>query len=114
MPFADVSRDMYYYDAVLWAVEMGITNGISDTEFAPDAECSRAQIVTFLWRALGAPDAAADAGFVDVDADAYYATAVEWAVDNGITNGMGDNTFGADADCTRGQTVTFLFRFFCK
>ena len=114
VPFADVSRDMYYYDAVLWAVEKGITNGISDTEFAPDAECSRAQIVTFLWRALGAPDAAADAGFVDVDADAYYATAVEWAVDNGITNGMGDNTFGADADCTRGQTVTFLFRFFCK
>lgn len=114
VPFADVSRDMYYYDAVLWAVEKGITNGISATEFAPDAECSRAQIVTFLWRALGAPDAAADAGFVDVDADAYYATAVEWAVDNGITNGMGDNTFGADADCTRGQTVTFLFRFFCK
>ena len=114
MPFTDVSRDMYYYDAVQWAVEQGITNGISDTEFGPDAECSRAQIVSFLWRSQGSPAAAADGGFHDVAADAYYATAVEWAVDNGITNGMGDNAFAPDAECTRAQTVTFLYRHFCK
>ena len=114
MPFTDVSRDMYYYDAVQWAVEQGITNGISDTEFGPDAECSRAQIVTFLWRSQGSPAVAADGGFHDVAADAYYATAVEWAVDNGITNGMGDNAFAPDAECTRAQTVTFLYRHFFK
>lgn len=114
MPFADVTRDMYYYDAVLWAVEQGITNGISDTEFGPDAECSRAQIVTFLWRSQGSPAVEADGEFHDVDADAYYATAVEWAVDNGVTNGVGDDAFAPDAECTRAQTVTFLYRHFCK
>lgn len=114
MPFADVTRDMYYYDAVLWAVEQGITNGISDTEFGPDAECSRAQIVTFLWRSQGSPAVEANGEFHDVDADAYYATAVEWAVDNGVTNGVGDDAFAPDAECTRAQTVTFLYRHFCK
>ena len=114
MPFTDVSRDVYYYDAVLWAVEQGITNGISDTEFGADDECTRAQIVTFLWRSQGSPEAAADGNFSDVDADAYYATAVEWAVDNGVTNGVGDDAFAPDAECTRAQTVTFLYRYFVK
>lgn len=110
MPFADVAKDAYYYDAVLWAVENGITNGTSATTFSPDAECTRGQIVTFLWRAQGAEDASAKNPFTDVAEGAYYADAVLWAVENGITTGTGADTFSPDADCTRGQIVTFLWR----
>ena len=110
MPFEDVSRAAYYYNAVLWAVENGITKGTSATTFSPDEECTRAQIVTFLWRAQGAPAASGTVGFTDVADDAYYAAAVRWAVANGVTNGMTATTFGPDAKCTRAQIVTFLYR----
>ena len=110
MPFTDVAEGAYYYDAVLWAVENGITNGTSATTFSPDADCTRGQIVTFLWRAQGSVDASGYNPFVDVADNAYYTEAVLWAVKNGITNGTGSNTFSPDADCTRGQIVTFLYR----
>jgi len=109
--FVDVFASDYYYDAVLWAVENGITNGTSATTFSPDAVCTRAQVVTFLWRAAGSPEPVSTVmPFTDVAADAYYYKAVLWAVENGITNGTGANTFSPDADCTRGQIVTFLWR----
>ena len=110
MPFADVAENAYYHDAVLWAVEQGITKGTSETTFSPDATCTRAQIVTFLWRS---EDSAASKGtnpFTDVASDAYYAGAVNWAVEEGITYGTSATTFSPDADCTRAQIVTFLFR----
>ncbi len=110
MPFTDVAEGSYYYDAVLWAVENGITNGTSATTFSPDADCTRGQIVTFLWRSQGSEDASANNPFVDVTDDAYYTEAVLWAVENDITNGTGATTFSPDADCTRGQIVTFLYR----
>ena len=110
MPFADVKAGSYYYDAVLWAVENGITKGTSDTTFSPDATCSRAQIVTFLWRSQGVPAAGAVNPFTDVAADAYYNTAVLWAAENGITGGTSATTFSPNNDCTRAQIVTFLFR----
>ena len=110
MPYADVPAGSYYHDAVLWAVEKGITKGTSDTTFSPDATCTRAQIVTFLWRAEGSPAAGEDAAFADVAADAYYADAVRWAVAAGITKGTSDTTFRPDDDCTRAQIVTFLWR----
>ena len=109
-PFTDVPDGAYYYDAVLWAVENGITVGMTATLFAPDTACTRAQIVTFLWRAAGSPEPVGTGAFTDVPASAYYAKAVAWAVENGITTGTSDTTFSPDAPCTRGQSVTFLYR----
>ena len=109
-PFADVATDAYYYDAVKWAVEKDITNGVSETLFGPDQACTRAQIVTFLWRAAGSPEPKSGSSFTDVAADAYYAKAVAWAVENGITKGTSETTFHPDETCTRAQGVTFLYR----
>ena len=108
-PFVDVKADAYYYDAVLWAVEKGVTSGTSATTFSPDATVTRGQTVTFLYRANGSP-AANGASFSDVAADEYYANAVAWAVRSGITTGTGNGKFSPSADCTRGQIVTFLYR----
>ena len=108
--FTDVHAEDYYYDAVLWAAQKGITGGMSDTLFAPNAACTRAQIVTFLWRAAGSPEPSALSDFTDVPSDKYYAKAVAWAVENGITNGTTDTTFGPDETCTRAHGVTFLSR----
>ena len=108
-PFTDVHVNDYFYDAVLWAVENGITNGTSKTTFSPDDTVTRAQVVTFLWRVEGQP-AAADSGFTDVSANAYYAKAIDWAFACGITTGMNYGAFGPDAACTRAQIVTFLYR----
>ena len=110
MPFTDVPVGSYYYNAVLWAIENGITEGTRDTMFSPDATCSRAQIVTFLWRAGGSPAASGNSAFTDVASDAYYAAAVIWAEKNDITGGIGGGLFGSNNDCTRGQIVTFLYR----
>ena len=112
MPFTDVNAGSYYYDAVLWAVENGITKGTSDTTFSPDATCSRAQIVAFLWRSEKSPAAGTANPFADVKSTAYYADAVLWAVKENITKGTTSTTFSPDADCTRAQIVTFLWR--CK
>ena len=112
MPFDDVVSDVYYHDAVLWAIEQDITAGTAAATFSPDATCTRAQIVTFLWRAAKMPAAESTANFADVAADAYYANAVSWAAQNGITAGTGKNTFSPDASCTRAQIVTFLYRTF--
>ena len=108
-PFKDVSSSDYYYNAVLWAIENGITTGVSADRFAPGATVSRAQTVTFLYRANGSP-AASGASFSDVAADEYYANAVAWAVRSGITTGTGNGKFSPNADCTRGQIVTLLYR----
>ena len=108
--FYDVPNGAYFYEAVKWAVDKGITNGLSDTMFGPYESCTRAQIVTFLWRAAGSPEPKTVSSFTDVPASAYYAKAVAWAVENGITNGMTETTFAPDATCTRGQSVTFLYR----
>ena len=108
--FADVPANAYFADAVKWAVDKGITNGLSDTMFGPYESCTRAQIVTFLWRAAGSPEPKTASSFTDVPASAYYAKAVAWAVENGITNGMTETTFAPNATCTRGQSVTFLHR----
>ena len=108
--FADVPANAYFADAVKWAVDKGITNGLSDTMFGPYESCTRAQIVTFLWRAAGSPEPKTASSFTDVPASAYYAKAVAWAVENGITNGMTETTFAPNATCTRGQSVTFLYR----
>ena len=110
MPFADVKAGSYYYDAVLWAVEQGITKGTSDTMFSPDATCTRAQIVTFLWRANGSPVVSGNSAFTDVASDAYYAAAVAWAEKNDVTGGIGNGLFGSNNNCTRAQIVTFLYR----
>ena len=112
MPFTDVPVGSYYYDAVLWAVENGITKGTSDMTFSPDATCSRAQIVTFLWRYEKSPAAGTANPFADVKSTAYYAGAVLWAVKEDITKGTTNTTFSPNADCTRAQIVTFLWR--CK
>ena len=109
LPFTDVAADAYYAQAVLWAVENGITNGTSETTFSPDQTCTRAHAVAFLYRMSGSP-AAAGSTFSDVAADAYYSTAVAWAVEKGITNGTSGTTFSPDDTCTRGQIVTFLYR----
>ena len=109
--FADVASDSYCADAVKWAVENGVTNGTTAATFSPNAACTRGQIVTFLWRAAGSPAPKTTVNpFTDVAADAYYAKAVLWAVENGITNGTTATTFSPDAPCTRAQAVTFLFR----
>ena len=112
MPFTDVPVGSYYYDAVLWAVENGITKGTSDTTFSPNMTCSRAQIVTFLWRSEKSPAAGTANPFADVKSTAYYADAVLWAVKENITKGTSSTTFSPNADCTRAQIVTFLWR--CK
>ena len=109
-PFVDVLPSDYCYDTVLWAVNQGVTSGVSSTMFAPNQPCTRAQIVTFLWRAAGSPAPKSASNFTDVPADAYYAKAVAWAVENGITGGTGDGKFSPDATCTRAQAVTFLYR----
>ena len=108
--FYDVPNGAYFYEAVKWAVDKGITNGLSDTMFGPYESCTRAQIVTFLWRAAGSPEPKTASSFTDVPANAYYAKAVAWAIENGITNGMTETTFAPNATCTRGQSVTFLYR----
>ena len=108
-PFKDVKSNQYYYKAVLWAVEKGITNGTSANTFSPDATCTRAQVVTFLWRAKGSPKGSATNPFKDVK-KSYYSDAVLWAVKNNITTGTSATTFSPDATCTRGQIVTFLYR----
>ena len=108
--FDDVAADSYYYEAVKWAVEKGITSGIGNDLFGSNDPCTRAQIVTFLWRAAGSPEPKALSSFTDVPADAWYAKAVAWAVENGVTAGVGDNLFGSDDTCTRAQSVTFLFK----
>ena len=111
MPFTDVAEGSYYYDAVLWAVENGITGGTDAVHFSPNATCTRAQAVTFLWRAAGSPAPKSEVNpFTDVKADAYYSDAVLWAVEQGITSGTSVTTFCPSANCTRAQIVTFLYR----
>ena len=109
-PFTDVQAGSYYYDAVLWAVENGVTEGTSATTFSPDTVCTRAQTVTFLWRQAGAPVVNYAMSFTDVDTNAYYAEAVRWAVSEGVTMGTSDTTFSPNVDCTRAQIVTFMYR----
>ena len=108
--FFDVSQDAYYAKAVAWAVEAGIAHGYGSDTFGPDDACTRAQAVTFLWRATGSPESAASSGFADVAGGAYYADAVAWAAENGIAHGYDNGSFGPDDGCTRGQAVTFLWR----
>ncbi len=110
--FADVSAEEYYYEAVKWASENGVTGGIGENLFGAKLPCTRAQIVTFLWRAAGSPEPKGMSGFVDVSADAYYAKAVAWAVEQGIVSGTSATTFNPDAVCTRAQSVAFLYRAF--
>ena len=110
MPFEDVAAGSYYYDAVLWAVENGITKGTSDTTFSPNADCTRAQAMAFIWRSQKSVAADGVNPFTDVAADAYYAGAVQWAVENGVTNGTSDTTFSPNTNCTRAHIVTFLYR----
>ena len=108
--FYDVPNGAYFYEAVKWAVENGITTGVGNDLFAPEQSCTRAQIVTFLWRAAGSPEPKTASSFTDVPVSTYYAKAVAWAVENGITNGMTETTFAPNETCTRGQSVTFLYR----
>ena len=108
--FADVPANAFFADAVKWAVDKGVTNGLTDTMFGPYEPCTRGQIITFLWRAAGSPEPKTAVSFTDVPAGSYYAKAVAWAIENGITNGMTETMFAPDATCTRGQGVTFLYR----
>lgn len=110
MDLSDVAGDAYYAEAVRWALSEGITTGTSDHTFSPDAVCTREQAVTFLWRAAGSPTVSGESAFEDVGADAYYARAVAWAAQNGVTNGISQTLFGTGSDCTRAQIVTFLYR----
>lgn len=110
-PFADVTAGKYYYDAVLWAVEQGITNGTSETTFSPNDTCTRGQIVTFLWRYCGKPQpSGGENPFLDLKKDAYYYDAVQWAVEQKITEGITAELFKPGNTCTRAQGVTFLYR----
>ena len=109
-PFDDVSKDDYYYDAVKWAADSGITGGVGGSLFGSDQSCTRAQIITFLWRAAGSPEPKGAANMTDVPQDAYYAKAIAWAMENGITSGTGADRFSPHAACTRAQGMTFLFR----
>ncbi len=114
-PFTDVKESDFFYKAVLWAVEEGITNGLTGTTFGPMAECNRAQVVTFLWRAMGEPEAASsEHPFTDAADDQFYFDAMLWAVENGITNGLTATTFGPGTVCNRAQVVTFLYRAYVK
>ena len=108
--FSDVKAGKFYADAVAWAVEKGVANGMGDGRFSPDVPCTRGHIVTFLWRANGSPAPKSRAGFSDVPTGQFYTDAVAWAVENGITNGKGDGKFSPNAPCTRGEIVTFLYR----
>ena len=110
MDLSDVAGDAYYAEAVRWALSEGITTGTSDHTFSPDAVCTREQAVTFLWRAAGSPAVSGESAFEDVGADAYYARAVAWAAQNGVTNGISQALFGTGSDCTRAQIVTLLYR----
>jgi hypothetical protein len=106
-----VHPSTYYYKAVLWAYENGITTGTTDTTFNPDGKCTRAHVVTFLWRAQGSPEPVTETNpFEDVSEGAYFYKAVLWAAENGITSGYPDGRFGPNDSCTRGQIVTFLYR----
>ena len=109
-PFADVANSAYYVDAVEWMLKREVTQGTTETTFSPNLNCTRAQIVTFLWRAAGSPEPKGTVGFADVSAGSYYAKAVAWAVENGITGGTGDGLFSPDAACTRAQSAAFLYR----
>ena len=113
-PFADVDMDSYYGKAVLWAVEKGITGGTGADTFSPDMKCTRGQMAAFLCRMAGGKPSGGSAAFSDVAKGAYYADAVQWAAENGISEGTGNNRFSPDAACTRGQIVTFLYRCFAK
>lgn len=111
LPFTDVVKGSYYYSSVGWAAEQGITKGTSETTFGPQDPCTRGQVVTFLYRAAGSPEfESADVPFTDVNADAFYYNAMQWAVANGITKGTSDTTFSPGQTCTRAQIVTFLYR----
>ena len=113
MPFEDVAEGKWYSDAIVWAVTNKVTDGTGANRFSPDKVCTRAQVVTFLWRAKGCPEPSSAVNpFDDAAADAYYAKAVLWAVENGVTNGVGANAFCPDLPCTRAQVVTFLSRAF--
>ena len=112
--FTDVKSGAYYEKAVAWAVENNVTTGTSATTFSPDATVTRGQSVTFLWRANTSPAAASASAFTDVAASAYYASAVNWAVENNVTNGTSTTTFSPNADCTRAQIVAFLYRAMAK
>ena len=110
-PFTDVAEGRFYYEPVMWAVDEGITTGATDTTFAPDQECTRGQVVTFLWRAAGSPEpTTTECAFTDVNPNAFYYKAMLWAVEKGITNGTSATEFSPNAECTRGQVVTFLWR----
>jgi len=112
MPFADVKTGAFYYKPVKWALGSKITGGTSATTFSPDDNCTRAQVVTFLWRTAGQPKPnGKNNPFADVKSDSYYYDAVLWAVENGITGGTSADTFSPDSNCTRAQVVTFLYRF---
>lgn len=112
--FTDVTPGAYYEEAMLWAVEKGITTGTSETTFSPEQSCTRAQAVTFLYRTAGSPAVSGGSAFTDVPANAYYASAVQWAVQRNITTGATANTFAPEANCLRGQIVTFLYRYFAQ
>lgn len=109
-PFADVANSAYYVDAVEWMLKREVTQGTTETTFSPNLNCTRAQIVTFLWWAAGSPEPKGTVSFADVSADSYYAKAVAWAIENGITGGTGDGLFSPDAACTRAQSAAFLYR----
>ena len=109
-PFSDVKSGDFFYTAVLWAAEKGITAGTGNGTFDPHAECTRGQVATFLWRAQGSPASGGSNSFTDVAPGAYYYDAVLWAVENGITSGLDATHFGPNAACSRGQIVTFLYR----
>jgi hypothetical protein len=114
-PFTDVKSGEYYYKAVLWAVENGVTTGTSSTTFGPNESCDRGQTVTFLWRAMGSPAPKATTNpFTDAKSGQYYTDAVLWAVENGVTTGTSSTTFGPSQTCIRGQIVTFLYRVYAK
>ena len=111
-PFVDVKEDDYYYDAVIWAVGKGIAKGVTDTTFQPNASCTRAEMVTFLYRAAGSPEPTNKVNpFADVAEDSYYYKAVLWAVEKGIAKGTSETTFSPNDTCTRGQTMAFLYRY---
>lgn len=113
-PFADVANNAYYVRAVEWMLKRKVTQGTMDTTFSLNLNCTRAQIVTFLWRAAGSPEPKGTVSFADVPAGSYYAKAVAWAIENGITDGIGGGLFGSANDCTRAQIAAFLFRAYSK
>ncbi len=111
LPFVDVAKDAYYTEAVAWAYANGITSGVTEQSFGPDATCTRGQMVTFLWRAAGKPEpSGTTSAFSDVESGAYYEKAVAWAVENGVTTGVGGDRFDPNGIVNRAQTVTFLYR----